>query len=79
VRRFRPAVFALTVATLGTASVNLALAPHQRPVQFELAPNAQALQGVEVIRRQTYADFIFIAAYTDSGRYSAPPFILPLP
>src|SRR5438128_323679 len=60
----RRAVLALTVATLLTAALNVALAPNERPVMFELAPNADALQGVERIQAQTHADFLFIGAYT---------------
>ncbi len=40
----RRAVIALTVATLLTAALNVALAPNERPVMFEFAPNADALQ-----------------------------------
>ena len=62
--RVRTAVVALTIATLLTAALNAALAPGKRPVEFELAPDAGALRGLEAIESQTYADFVFIGAYT---------------
>ena len=59
----RTLVFALTIATIFTAALNFALAPSARPVRFELAANAGDLQGVEGIKYQTYADFLFVGAY----------------
>ena len=54
----RRAVLALTVATLLTAALNVALAPNERPVMFELAPNADALQGVERIQAAQLVVFL---------------------